>query len=277
MRMSGAASKTLEFGSWGEMLDYVGKEPVNPKSLSSRSGDKKFTGTDTFEEAMELALNGWEYATKQARALSSALFDKVSSMVERDHIVYDVEGLDIEMGAYTRNEPECWMQIHKEMEKSAGRIVRIVVNAGASAVVDKKTIIGRGAAVAALIELLDFAGTRCEVVTHSQFSKALAVRTLIKAADQPLDLARLMYAVGHPSMLRRLMFSALEHNPEQHEEAGIYGYGFPANAAEEQKGDVYLESMYGSDAQWTDAELAKQWVIDELRAQGVEIHEPAHS
>ena len=263
--------KLIEFGSWGELIDYAARVPTVTAKSEQHSRfvrDDDWYGTPDFPAALNLALNGWTDAETKARTLSSVLFNKVSSLVEHDYPVSDIEGVDIEMGAYTRGEPECWTRFEKVMEEGEGKIARIVFNGFFSAGINHDVIIARGAAVAALVDLLEYSGTRCEVIYHCPFNDPIHFRTLIKSADQPLDLSRLMFAVGHPSMFRRIMFSALEHNPERE---SLSLYGLPYELHESQRGDVYLGCAGFPDVQWKDTESAQAWIIAELKSQGVDV------
>jgi hypothetical protein len=126
---------------------------------------------------------------------------------------------------------------------------------------------------------LEYAGNRCEVVHHCPFNSthadiqhsAIDFKTVIKTADQPLDLSRLMFAVGHPSMFRRIMFACLEQNPVEHAKVRNYGQSVPVH--ESYHGDIYLDSMGYGDPQWTSPASAQEWILAQLKAQGVHVTE----
>jgi hypothetical protein len=90
---------------------------------------------------------------------------------------------------------------------------------------------------------------------------------LLKSADQDLDLARLMFAIAHPSMFRRLCFSMQEQHPDNYHD----GYGSPYDLAEEYRGDIHLPCMGWGDDQWSDTEYAKAWIVKNLNEQGVKV------
>jgi hypothetical protein len=218
---------------------------------------------------MRLAEYGWTDATARATELTSALIDKVTSLVERERTTYDVTGRDFDVSMYLSGEPEHWYDFETLItEGQSTRIIRMVINGFVSCGVDTDVIIARGSAIAALIATLEVSGFRVEVTHHTPF-KRIGFRTIIKSADQPLDLDRLIFAVGHPSMFRRLMFSALEHNPQERASDRHYGHSDCANIGPENEGDLYIAYAGYDDPQWTNTESAARWVLDQAKAQGV--------
>lgn len=266
--------KTVTFTSWSDMLDYCRRTPPMPADAhqASRAGTRSFTETESFDAAMRLAELGWPEATAKAAALTAALVDKVSSLMEHDRITYDVTGRDFDVSMMLTGEPEHWSDTETVItEGPSTRILRIVVNGFVSAGVSTDVIIARGAAIAALIATLELSGFRVEVIHRTPFhcsSTKLDVITPIKSADQPLDLDRLIFAVGHPSMFRRLMFSALEHNPAERTHLTTYG---KSNCTIDQadQGDLYIGQTGYGDPQWTNTETAAKWVLDQAKSQGV--------
>jgi hypothetical protein len=102
-------------------------------------------------------------------------------------------------------------------------IVRIGFETVVSAGEQVDSIMRRGAAIGALIDALESHNIRCEVTAVARDCKCYAMgdetagyvlfETIIKAAEAPLDLDRLAFAVAHPSMLRRITFAVLETLP----------------------------------------------------------------
>lgn len=265
------AKKIVDFSSWGELLEYAARTPKFNGGLCSRkSSDNWWSGTPNFDAAVNVARNGWMDAEKKTAKLTAALFDKVSSLVKREYYSYDVTGLDFDMGLLMDGRPECWVKEETKTEDTQGRILRVVFNGFYSAGVDADVLIARGAAVSALIELLEFSGTRVEVVHHTPFRDIIQFRTVIKTADQPLDIGRLAFAVGHRSMFRRIMFSCLEQNPAERTADGGR-YGMPHQLDAEHQGDIYIDCAGYGDPQWENPEIAQQWIVAQLKKQGVEI------
>jgi len=110
----------------------------------------------------------------------------------------------------------------------------------------------------------------CNWVAHSKRKAKrktddarLEVDVVIKKVNQPLDMSELIFCLGHPSMLRRIMFSLAE-------KVGwadfAYSYGSPGEASK--KGDLYIKEIYGEEV---NNDTAIDWVLEELDKLGIHI------
>lgn len=269
--------KTVMFTSWSDMLDYVRRTPPtsnwDAKSRLATEQRERFTQTSSFDAAMRLAELGWPEATAKATALTSAMVDKVTSLVEHERITYDVTGRDFDVSMMLTGEPEHWSNTETVITTGTStRILKLVINTAVSSAVDTDVIIARGSAIAALVAVLELSGFRVEIEMTSPFAdqnRKVLINFVIpvKSADQPLDLDRLIFAAAHPSMERRLMFSALEHNVD--ERNALRNYGWPTEVPKANQGDIYIGHSSSEDDQWTRTETAARWVLDQAKAQGV--------
>jgi len=284
--MSKLAPLHREYASWGDLLAQVRREEaytVDPERRSSRrEGREKFTRTSSWEEALGLAENGWQEGEARVKSISQRIETAVLPGIEREDVNFDVEGMGFDIARFVEGEPEHWLRIEETTLDAHHKHVRVVYNCSASAGVKSEVIEARGAAAAALIEALEYAGVRVELVVVWAVSgryfegprgAPLVMQTIrVKPYDQPLDLARIAFACAHPSMLRRIGFALTEQLPSAYlEQVGPdAAYGYPA-AAPHDEGDIYLgEAMYGN-VQWTSPDAAVAWVKDAIRAQGVTV------
>lgn len=258
----------VNFQSWGDAIDYASRKPkTHPSYSQSRVGDPSWTMTESFDAAVELARNGWEEGANKAKVFSTALVDTLGGLVEKQTVLYDVEGTECDVATALTGVPEFMMRWETHLEEGAGSIVRIVVNGFFSGAIKHDVIVARGGAIAALVELLEMSGRRCEVVLHLPYTHQIHFRTILKSADQPLDLPRLIFAVGHPSSFRRIGFSHYEQHPDVHQP----GYGMPYTLHPDHQGDIYFECAGADDGSWLDINFAKEFVIETLKEQGVEL------
>lgn len=285
--MSGRSIR-LVLDSWGTFVDMAENAPA-AGCRSSRSNDMgaHWHGTSTFREAAALAREGWPEGEARVRGLSLAAFDKVSSMLERELPVYDVEGAEIDVARYLEGEPECWQRMESRVTQGPGRrIVEIVYVCSASGGVSGEVMIARGAAAVALAELLEQAGHGVKITLVSSVAsgygghgkEACEICIPIKAPDQPLDVSRVAFALAHPATFRRLVFAVEETLPPDIVSAygfrGGGGYGArPFEASEH--GDIYIGGAAYGHEQWTDPHRARAWIIEQLKAQGVALNEDA--
>ena len=273
------------FQSWGEFLEFATEsKPVSDLRKSRDTGDsrREFTGTYSFEETLNLAINGWPDGEARAKRLSDAIFSKVASLVEREEMVHDVVGGSIDIGAYLNNYPECWTRQESHIvDGNAPKIFRIVYNNSASAGVSADVLSAKGAAIAALVRALEFAGHRAEVWSIAICVKDFGdfgrdsgpplheTRVQVKAADQDLDFGRLVFALAHPSMLRRLGFACLEADSVIHTVGS--SYGLPCDCLQADRGDIYIAKSFYGEPQWQNEESVTKWILETLQQQGVSV------
>jgi hypothetical protein len=276
-----AIKRETVFDSWHEFIEYCDKAP-SPRaldSLSSHTGQGHAgSGTSSFADAVSLAYTGWTDGASRIKTITSPIFDKVSQLIERQDMVFDVEGIGIDVARYLDGEPECWQKWETRIVDGPGtRIIRLGYNLGAYHAVSEEHIIGKGAVACALVELLEYAGNRVEVYgLKNNTSGGCSDRTsvLLKSADQNLDVPRLAYALSHPSMARRLLFSVLERMPNNWNNFA-YGYGKPDTlpVGDQHTYDIYIpptnKDTIGSLPDWNSGTAAQKWIITQLQAQGV--------
>ena len=270
------------FGSWGEFLDHcLSKKPDYCRSESSRDGgDRQWYGTPTYESAEKLAREGWREGTGLVAARSKAMVDKVAFRIIKQDYTYDVcDGIGFDVALVASNIPEHWMRpIDVESIGQSTRFVRIRFNMAVSAGVSADVIRAKGAAVAALVELLEYGGCRVELTTvaalgagYGRDGKVAVWEVKVKDYDQPLDMGRVAYALVHPSMFRRHIFSAMERSPQEVVESVTHcSYGMPTDSAHAED-EVYIGKALLGDSQWLDPASAESWIIDQLKAQGIEL------
>jgi len=267
----------FQFDTWQQ---YIAASRVETDCIDGHShhDDSHWKGC-TQADANKMAEEGWVEGAERARKFTDLLTTAVGGLIDRIEINYDVVGHAIDIGRFVENEPECWMRFDVEkIQQPAVKYIRIVVNGTASAGVDADTIMGRGSCLAALVELLEFAGNRCEIVlalsTKSQHD--LCVLVTVKQFDEPLDLPKIAYTLAHPSVLRVHHFRFMETMPSRIRSGMSVpgGYGRCADVPSDKRGDIYLNFMQWGDAQWTTPALAIEWVKKELKEFGVAMHEP---
>ena len=266
--------------TWGEMLDVACSPAASRNDRTSRliypDGDK-WAGCRTFEDAVNLARNGWHEVTDATMARMLPLVEAVSSQMEQENYYYDTTGMTFDVARVLENEPECWINHESVIREAPGKVLRLVYNFTSSAGVTREVIIAKGAAIAALVQLLERGGIRVQVdtVEYSGHCPNRDYRlprvkyqmwVTAKEANQDLDIPRLMFAMANPAMQRRISWGVHEAIWPH------FGGGYYGSVGEvDDQGDIYIGcSMYG-DAQWTSPKLAQQWIREQLQAQGIKL------
>lgn len=258
------------FNSWGEFLDWCEehKVPSNTGTCAkvraslTRPSSARWDDNVGLEAAFQMARTGWAEGMKQAEEISRPLVETIVGQLERSDIVYDVEGIAVDIGRFLAEEPEVWIRFENEIVSSpcaSPRLITIVHNCSESSRVDADSIMSKGAHVMALIQALEYAGHRVELTVLAFASQEGTCSVTVKQFDQPLDNALTIYALAHPSMLRRLGFIYAENMSNGAQKVVGSSYGRPTNP--ESDADIKVHSRVGViDMGWIVQELAKQGV-----------------
>ncbi len=273
--------KEYLYNTWGEFVDFAEsrvKSAYSTHEASRGTGglyNASWSGTDTFAEAINLARSGWPEGTSRIKALSSVLIDKVTYLIEQPYIQYDTSGLDFDVALLLDSVPEHWYRMEHTLEEGTGKVVRVVFNGAVSAGITASTIMAKGAAVAALVECLEAAGNKVELVITQPWNfqgiggrkVKFYSRVILKEAGQPLDIDRVAFALVNPASTRRLTFSVMESDDDYMQENNV-GYGIPSSFPE---GDIYVDRAFLGEPQWTNVQSTVEWVLKTLKEQGVTI------
>jgi hypothetical protein len=259
--------------SWREFLDAASAPPT------TRHGDSR--GVDTgwhgasWEEALELATDGWPLALEETDVTVAELRESagLSHAVTVLEPTWDVTGSEVDVGAYLSGVPECMVDAVPRQVSRRGKVITFVVPGGYSNTIEHHVIINRGLALAALCSAIIDAGHSVEV--WSGFAGYLPLAgtrhrycgmARVITAGEPFDVGRLIFAVAHPAMLRRLWFGVWDAQPTAVSTAmALANYGLPPYALEatdlpEEITDPYVfPYLTAQDRQWDDLPTALSW------------------
>lgn len=263
---------TQQFDNVERWLTFL-RSPVPAPKLKQSSilNDRAFTHTGSLEEALDLAERGWPEGIERVEELSAKLSEEIIKTLHVPEVTYDVTGDMLDVGRFVRGEPEDFMTLTPAEIELEPRILHLVVNISASWGVSGGTLIRKGAAVVALVDVLERHGKR---VIIDCMAKTDDVETWvrIKESDAPVQLANLVYLLAHPSALRRLMFLSWEHFSEEiRRRYGFHyfgGYGKVEETAADKRGDIYVPGMDLRIRGWDESE-AVPWLLGKLSEQGI--------
>lgn len=254
------------------------------KDGASWRGESSFCETKDFPAAISLAKGGWSAARPSVDVILEPLRERLAEVldvtVEQWH---DIIGSEPDIDRFVAGEFECmWDDIHIPTPTN-GKVFTLLLSNAVNCNVSTKTILARGAAVAALIEAFQILGCELEIwietSTESGYgwggdSSAECYSTLVRAhaAGENLDINNLMFPVGHPSWLRRLWFAHCEGEPEAIVSKfgfvrGGYGHAFDEPQCDEMVGASIVLAM-GANQNWDDKDTVG-WILRQLEMQGV--------
>ena len=269
------------YPTWGDFLEACnGTSRMDERQRSSRKQERKadpWAGTTSWGKAKELAENGWQSEVADAQAFASHVADVIFSerLAVTFDLNYDVAGSSVDIGRFLSGEPECMTESAPIVHSSHGRAVSIVVPVSFLAEVPPRLVRQRGAAIIALVDALARAQHPLEIWAASIIhdwghTNRASYVVKVQAADAPLDMGRIMYALAHPSMLRRHIFSLMETEGSEFSTTFRvgHGYGTRQNDAFENdippiNGSVIVLPGLTSRDDWSEGAAIK-WVNDTL-------------
>lgn len=267
-----------QFGSLAEALDYAGANP-NPRS-SDKERDTDWAGTENLKGAVKLGHEGYEEIRPEVERMFTELESQLAERLEvAFQTRFDYAGSVVDVGRYLGGEPECMIDFVPEPSARMGRVVKVIINGSCSSYVDAKRIIKRGVVVCALVDAIHKLGMGVEVYAefpindtsiNSPSGKVHTSLVKLHSSEQLLDINNLMFAVCHPSMLRRIQFSVMEQTqwaPAKRIVGRGYGYPSALECAERVGADVKVEMLQSAREDYESKPV--DWVMSTLSGLGV--------
>lgn len=228
---------------------------LNDKSLikierkkTSETGDYSFTGTHSYEEALDLFMHGdqdtFNYIKKEQRKMKVEKL--LGNSVCKKKTFNDLVGYQPNVPLYLNGVPTNMINEYKT--KKDLKIINIFLDVCASAYVSTNSIRKAGTIYATMIDILEKQGYRTNLYIgdfSELYGEIIACCVRVKTDREPLNLNKLAFAIANPSMLRRIGFKYIEicnsDNDFTHS-----GYGRPYTNEEQIKNilDTRLKSNF---------------------------------
>jgi hypothetical protein len=242
----------------------------NPAPRSSNGSDKDFSLTASLQDACELATKGWSDVRPQVDKLFGELEASIAMVLDESYSIrFDYSGDSVDMGRYMSGDPECMMDYVTEPQARMGRVIKIMVNVANSARITPKQIMDRGVVVVALLDVLNKLGVGVELWTEMAIAdkyvddgKRFSQLVKIHDSSEMLDVDSTMFAIAHPSMLRRIGFGSIEQGIRKDLATNCYGYPSKMICNDIVNADIMIEKLQDSSEYMTKSPV--QWVVDTL-------------
>jgi hypothetical protein len=228
-----------------------------------------------YDGAYDVARNGWPEGRTKIEDLSykfrSAVKAAHRDSFEQPVFTRSLAGSGVNVGRFNAGLPDA-MVIRKRIEMDSP-VIDIVCNVSMSAAIGAEVYMIRGAAIAALADLLELSGRRVRITAVNctkTGDSSFECHTTIKKPGDPLQMDAIAFALAHPAYMRRLGFSIMEQAPLKVRKAigigdGGHGYGAPSDI--ESTADLYMPKIYGG-SDWSE-DRANKWVEQQLVNMGV--------
>lgn len=228
----------VEFDSLNEFYKYITETEVNNAfknlPLHSNTGSKKFTGTDTFSEAVNLFKYGWK---EEAENLTQKLkaIEKETMVKTKQKPCLSVAGYQVVVPLYLQGVPN--NMVNKKMVPVKQKVVTINKPISYAAKITKEQILEESIKALQMIKKIESQGVRCNLNIAwavNADDKTIIVKIKVKSANEKMNISKLAFPLVHPSMLRRLAFRFLEVYPGVTQKF-TWGYGYPLSSYEMKK------------------------------------------
>ena len=257
-------SKLVICSSIQDFVNYINSNPLNGLSVGNEHSQeegsyrKSFTGTDNYAQAEDLLLHGWEYMAKELKSKIGANTE-LTGHTQRQ--VYSVAGVVPCVPRYLQGLPDS-MVMYKRVPKKE-KVLTINKDFCYSFSVRQETIINESVKVLNVVNMLEKQGYRvklnivCTTWGSMRGNKKHTVKVCIKQSSQRLNIKQIAFSLVHPSMLRRIWFKCIEHDPFCNLESFAKTKGYCMNSKEQCKGEYYIPNRV-SENEITD--ISKYWV-----------------
>ena len=252
---SNALTEVIEFNSLNEFYDYVTKTPINDvfksKKLSSIAGNKSFTKTNSFEEAVDLFKNGWsDMSNELVKKLKK--FDVETKQTMKRKQSLSVCGYQAIVPLYLNGVPN--NMVNNRLVPVKQKVITLNKSICYNASITIEQIIEESIKTLQIIKNLESQGYRCNLnilwAINEKYNagRSFVIKIKVKSSNEKLNISKLAFPLVHPSMLRRLLFRFLEVYPNT-TKALTYGYGYPVidsklkNASFHKNGEYLLPAF----------------------------------
>lgn len=230
-----------------------------------------------FNKASDYAANGWLEGAEQAGKAMRILPLRSAAPDTRT----DFYGHLPHVPRYCAGAPDSMIRHARDATAGSGKVITLYVPVSGRSGIPASALSNLGLAIAQYVNQLEADGHRVELhgALCAEYPGTIGTITWrIKSADQPLDIAVLSFAIGHPAMLRRILFAVLERSDMPY----TIGYGRPYsmtldNALEPAPGSYIVNGAKVADSVATTPEKALAYVtrqldkmLDTSDAEGVE-------
>lgn len=248
------------FNSISEMMDILDKRPNNKimqhEHSSSTEGDRRWYGTNTYEEASQLMRTGYTEIIpeiKQGLSKSAKIMSKSFSSIN----IRKQRNLPI---GFVPNVPNAILNLPNSMidisiTPQKRKTLSIIYMMAGNCRCEAKMWIKAGISLLTAIKIIEKMGISVSIDASfycgSEQDEIAVGSVCVKHFGQPLDIQKLCFPLAHPSMFRRIGFKFLETTPVITKESFAYGYGAGFECCEkEYKKLTETDKVYVLSGQW---------------------------
>ena len=229
--------EVVQFNRNTERTEYYQKYHA---SDSMSSNTYRFTKTNSYEEAEDLLLHGWD-------SMAEKLTNKLGKVTCKNNgyknkTVYGVQGYQACVPRYLQGVPDNMVSNKRIVTKQ--KVINIVKDFGYSGSTFTDVIEKESIKVLKAVNELELKGYRVNLsivfVSEYKYRKYIGIVVKIKDAGQKMNVKQLAFPLVHPSMFRRIMFGLIERL----EETKGFGKGYGTCTTYEETKHLFQGNYY---------------------------------
>jgi hypothetical protein len=204
----------------------------------------------TIRDAHRMASQGWQEGAERCRAIARSI---TLAQPQKPRVArWDVAGSVASIPRHLAGNP---MAMRRTMTDPTKRqpVITLLAPIGASSTVDAREFERAAAVAAAMVDRLETAGFRVEVISVNRIGGILdleaqsqaEVAVMVKRAEDSLNLETLAFALGHPAMSRRLTHAVMQTGLKISPKASI-GFTLPLDQLPGRPAGSYALPVPGS-------------------------------
>ena len=232
------------FKSIHQLLGVLNSRPNNSVMAnedSSQSGSYDFTGSHSYEEAVQLFREGYKEILPKIMSKMKRMEKDLSSefqFTKKIRPQNSIEGVVPNVPNAILGLPQSMIDMKRFPQKQ--KTLNIIYEMGANCGTNKELFINAGVVLLTAIKILETRRISVKLTLGFMAGKANKQGNFptvdLKDYGQRLDLQKLCFPLAHPSMFRRIGFKWLETNPDITDKDFRFGYGrSPADETKEWK------------------------------------------
>lgn len=212
------AQKALySFDSMHEVSRYLQDTPRvwKYKESTSTKASQSWDLSVGYAGAWKLANEGWIEGAERAQEALRAFRPQSPNPDQK----VDFFGHMPHVPRFCAGAPDSMFRHTTPPTLGGGKVITLYVSVAIKCGINAQHAANYGIAIAQYINQLENDGMRVELyAVHASSGRypvggwRLATTVKLKSADQPLDLATIVFAIGHPAMARRIGFAVMERS-----------------------------------------------------------------
>lgn len=260
-----------------ELSQFLKKDRKPGRDNSSETASFDFSGTHSYEEALELMMYGDEDTLKSVIEEKTKLKinGNLGNVANKQQQKNDICGVIPNVPLYIIGTPKTMINITRD--QPSHKIINIFLSMDCSARIGKQDILKAGVKYLSVIDILEKKGYRCNLyagVTTKYDSDRYYLMVRVKTDREPLNVKKICFTIANPSFLRRIYFRWCE--VFDFKQDITCGYGQPLETSyckkdlEKELKTDYITWLYQED---DTLKCDIETVLKRLKESGIDINE----